>query len=56
VGDVLRIGCQSHKVAEWNQFSDATINGMDGGALVWWRRYKTPIMLMVASLNEEFNR
>jgi uncharacterized protein YjbI with pentapeptide repeats len=48
--DAMSIGCQTHKLADWAQFDDATIAGMDGrDALRLWRAYKAVLMGMAAA-------
>ena len=37
---VLNIGCESHTVEEWKNFSDEEINNMDTEALSWWKLNK----------------
>jgi len=38
--DWLQIGCEGHRLHEWEQFDDATIARMDDGALDWWRAHR----------------
>jgi len=47
----IQIGCEIHKVEEWESFDDRRILEMDGKkALIWWRIYKPIIM----SLHKEY--
>ena len=49
----IKIGCEFHKVSEWELFDDKCILEMDGKeALEWWRIYK-PILM---KLNEEHRK
>ena len=43
----LNIGCQSHTVKEWQEFSDDVISEMDNGALEWWTKWKPVIMNII---------
>jgi len=56
--DRLIIGCQSHSIKEWVDFSDEEISSMDGKkALEFWGKYKKVIFdiieLSPAKLTEE---
>ena len=43
----INIGCEIHKVEEWESFDDRRILEMDGRkALEWWRIYKPIIMAL----------
>ena len=42
----MRIGCQNHSVEAWKNFTNEEIKSMDSGALEFWSKYKT--MLLVA--------
>ena len=43
----INIGCEIHKVEEWESFDDRRILAMDGRkALEWWRIYKPIIMAL----------
>ena len=43
----IKIGCEIHKVEEWESFDDRRILEMDGRkALEWWRIYKPIIMAL----------
>jgi len=45
--DVMQIGCQRHKIAEWWEFDNKRILEMDGKtALKWWRTWK-PILQQI---------
>ena len=43
----LNIGCQSHTIKEWQEFSDDVISKMDNGALEWWTKWKPVIMNII---------
>ena len=43
----LQIGCQRHKIEDWWEFDDETINDMDGAALEWWRKWKAPLRQLI---------
>ena len=43
----MNIGCQSHTIAEWQDFSNDTISKMDNGALEWWQKWKPIIMNII---------
>ena len=46
--DILNIGCQSHKHADWRTFSDSIILAMDGQkALDWWNLNKHIIFELI---------
>ncbi len=36
----LTIGCQSHRIEDWRNFTDKEISGMDTGALDWWIKWR----------------
>ena len=40
----IKIGCEIHKVDEWDSFKDSRIKLMDEKALDWWKIYKPIIM------------
>jgi hypothetical protein len=46
--DILQIGCQCHHITDWWQFGDNTINDMDDGALVWWKKWKPILQQLIA--------
>jgi len=46
--EFIRIGCEYHTTAEWENFSDAEIKQMDPLALDWWRANKTIILAIAA--------
>jgi uncharacterized protein YjbI with pentapeptide repeats len=39
----LNIGCQTHTIEDWFDFSNDEISSMDNEALVWWKVWK-PIL------------
>ncbi len=44
---MMYIGCQSHSIAEWKDFTDEEIEDMDDEALEWWTKWKTIIFKIV---------
>jgi hypothetical protein len=42
--DFIQIGCQGHRVHEWQSFTDHDINEMDHDALQWWGNYKNAVL------------
>ena len=46
--DILNIGCQSHTLDEWKNFTDAEIEFMDTKALAWWKLNKYIIITLVS--------
>lgn len=40
----LAIGCERHTIEEWSHFPESRIEGMDEGALTWWREWKDTIL------------
>jgi hypothetical protein len=50
------IGCQMHEHAAWAAFDDAEINRMDTGALKFWRKHGSALLMICqqhAGGNEE---
>ena len=46
--DILNIGCQSHKLKDWKNFSDNDIYTMEGDkALDWWKLNKDIVIQLV---------
>jgi hypothetical protein len=46
--EVLQIGCKQHPIADWWDFTDEQIHGMDGQkALDWWNKYKPPLRQII---------
>ena len=43
----LAIGCQQHKILEWQNFGDEEISSMDRGALDWWKENRDLILRLV---------
>jgi hypothetical protein len=39
----LQIGCQSHTIPEWRDFSDEQIARMNEKALDWWKKWSSHI-------------
>lgn len=42
----ITIGCQSHKISEWEGFTDEEISMMDVNALEWWRENKDIVLTL----------
>jgi uncharacterized protein YjbI with pentapeptide repeats len=38
--DFMKIGCQSHSLEKWKNFTDEEILIMDSKALSWWKKWK----------------
>lgn len=38
--NMMFIGCESHLISDWKDFSDEYIDAMDTNALVFWVKYK----------------
>jgi len=51
----IKIGCQLHKVEEWEDFDDRQIKVMGNGALEWWKIWKDFILTAQKTLPETFN-
>ena len=49
--ETIRIGCQYHKVSEWENFNDEKIAGMHIDALAWWKKYREPIFALHKTLD-----
>ena len=47
----IRIGCQSHILSEWENFTDEEISEMHPGALEYWKKNKE----IIISLCKRFN-
>ena len=45
--NILNIGCQSHTLLEWENFTDIEIDIMDSNALNWWTLNKYIILELV---------
>ena len=46
----LNIGCKSHFIGEWKNFTDEQISTMDIGALDWWNKWK-PILMNIIEVS-----
>lgn len=44
VGVKIHIGCQTHTIEKWENFTDEEISKMDSGALEWWKEWKETIL------------
>jgi hypothetical protein len=42
--EIMCIGCQRHRIDEWDAFDGLTIARMAGNALSWWREHKPLVM------------
>ncbi|MCI4435426.1 MAG: pentapeptide repeat-containing protein [Ignisphaera sp.] len=42
--DMIFIGCKSHSIVEWKNFTEEEIDKMDEGAFEWWKMWKPIIM------------
>ena len=42
----IRIGCQSHTLSEWENFTDEEISSMHSGALEYWNKNKEVIIAL----------
>ncbi len=50
----IKIGCEEHRVGEWEKFEDSQIIKMYGeSSLVWWKKHKKIIMDMSKLYKEE---
>lgn len=47
----IRIGCQSHTLSEWENFTNKDISGMHSNALEYWKKNKE----IIISLCKRFN-
>ena len=45
-GTHMKIGCELHKIEEWDKLKKSRIKLMDERALDWWEEYKPLIMLI----------
>ncbi len=43
----LSIGCQTHTLEQWENFTDSQIEAMEAGALEWWASNKEIIITLV---------
>lgn len=50
IDEKMSIGCQTHSLKEWWDFSDAEIANMDPGASSWWKKWK-PILRSILDDN-----
>ena len=54
VGDQLAIGCQTHRLSEWENFSDSEIWIMDDGkSAEFWKKYKELIFQIIKTTNKD---
>jgi len=49
----IRIGCQSHTLSEWREFSDNQISEMDSRALDFWKKNKELIFGLCERFEEK---
>ena len=45
--EIMKIGCQEHKIKSWFKFTDDQISKMDSGALEWWNKWKDIIKSII---------
>jgi len=46
--DYIKIGCESHTIADWKKFTDSKIKSMDSNALEFWKEWKM-LVIMIAN-------
>ncbi len=44
--DIINIGCQSHTLKDWEEFTDSKISEMDSDALEWWKLNRDIILTL----------
>ena len=49
--EFMTIGCQNHTIEQWRNFTDQEIMKMEGGALLWWKKWKTHIFMIIGEIN-----
>ena len=49
----IRIGCQSHKLSKWENFTDKEISEMHPGALEYWNKNKEVIIALCKRFNDK---
>jgi len=49
----IRIGCQSHTLSEWENFTDEEISEMHPGALEYWNKNKEVIIALCKRFNDK---
>ena len=49
----IRIGCQSHKLSKWENFTDEEISEMHPGALEYWNENKEVIISLCKRFNNK---
>ena len=49
----IRIGCQSHILSEWENFTDEEISSMHPGALEYWNNNKEVIIALCKRFNNK---
>ena len=49
----IRIGCQSHTLSEWENFTDEEISSMHTDALEYWNRNKEVIIALCKRFNNK---
>ena len=50
---MIHIGCQSHLITQWENFSDEEINSMEDRALDFWKQWKDVILSMAKTKQKE---
>ena len=51
--DFMKIGCQSHSIEKWRNFTDEELKKMDAGALDWWKKWKDFIFKAIELSTDE---
>lgn len=49
----IRIGCQSHTLSEWENFTDEEISGMHSEALEYWTKNKEVVIALCKRFNNK---
>ena len=49
----IRIGCQSHTLSEWENFTEEEISSMHQGALEYWNKNKEVIIALCKRFNNK---
>ena len=51
-GTYMHIGCELHKIEDWEKFKKIRIEKMDNNAWEWWQEYK-PLIMPIAQAHME---
>ena len=50
----IKIGCETHSISKWWDFTDKEILSMDGAvALEWWNYWKAPLQVICIAEGRE---